>query len=169
MGTVFALTTDLFSLVELGLGVRNVVGNAAFEDVCPKGGEIIAPAEIAGDGGALFVGRSVHELEILFVLRGGAGGDLVNPFAEMVMFGFAEAREGGEELIVAGDARRRNEAAHGKSIDERIVEGLIANCLGCRKLATGAGGRGRLGLGEGTKLRIDAEMVVNGGTDEGFA
>jgi len=57
---------------------------------------------------------SVHQLEILFVLSGGASGDFVEPFAEVAVIGAAKFIKSVKEMIVAGDAGGRNEAAHGE-------------------------------------------------------
>ena len=69
--------------------------------------------------------RGLHDFEVLFVLRGGAGGDLVEPLAGVGFVDAAEAVEGGEELIVAADAGAGDEAAHGEGVDEGVVELLV--------------------------------------------
>ena len=62
------------------------------------------PAEFFGDGRGVLEGRSFHQFEILFVLRGGAGGDFVQKFARVNVRNAVEFGEGVEEMIVAADA-----------------------------------------------------------------
>ena len=82
--------------------------------------------------------RRVHDLEVLLVLPGGAGGDLVEPFAGVGLEP-SEAVEGGEELVVAVDAFGGNEGAHAEAVDEVIVEGLALEGVGGGDLAGSAG------------------------------
>jgi hypothetical protein len=54
----------------------------------------------------------LHQLEILFVLRGGACGDLVEKLARVARVGTAEFGECSEEMIVLRLALGSDEAAH---------------------------------------------------------
>jgi len=120
------------------------------------------------------VERSLHDFEILFVLGGGAGGDLVKPFAEVRLTNGVEAAEGGEELIVAADAGARDEAAHGEGVNEGVVEFLILEgAVGTdvtfatdwlRREASSGG----CGFEEAVILGIDAETVCGSILDKGL-
>jgi hypothetical protein len=111
----------------------------------------------------------------LLVLSGGAARDLVEPFADVRFIDAAEAAEGGEELVVAADAGAGDKAAHGKGIDEGVVELLVLEAvLGAdvavatdrlRRKASGSS----FGFEETHRLGIDTEEVGGGVFDEGFS
>jgi len=105
----------------------------------------------------------LHDFEVLLILRGGAGGYFVEPFAGYGFFEWAPAGEGGEELVVAAPAAKGNVAAHGEGVDELVVEGLIVERVG--------GGDERLLAGGGLEFEgvgIDAEALLCSLGEEGF-
>ena len=126
------------------------------------------------DLGDIAEDRSLHDFEVLLVLGGGAGGDLVEPFAGVGSIDAAEAAEGGEELVVTADAGAGHEAAHGEGVDESIVELLVFEGVlgadiafatdGLRREAPGGG----CGFEEAHRFGIDAEEIGGGVLDEGF-
>ena len=116
----------------------------------------------------------LHDLEVLFVLRGGAGGYFVEPLAGMRFIDATEASEGGEELVVTADAGAGDEAAHGEGVDEGVIEMLVfEGTLGAdialaadrlwRQAASGAYVFGKAECGG-----VDAEEIGSGILDEGF-
>ena len=62
-----------------------------------------------------------HDFEILFILRGGASGDLVEPLAYVRRVCAYEFRKRVEEMVMTGAARRRHETPHRKSVNDRVV------------------------------------------------
>ena len=137
-----------------------------------KRAEILAPSHALGDVVEAMPGRRLHQLEILLVLRGGAGGDLIEKIAGVAGIGAAEFREGSEEMVMPGHALGRDEAAHGEGIDQGIVEVLVLGDFGGGNIARLADrlGRGsrldRLRLGERLGGLIDAETVFTPDADE---
>ncbi len=112
-------------------------------------------------------GRRLHELEVLLILRGSAGSHLVDPFSGVALVD-AELGEGREELIVAAEAGRGNKAAHGKGIDEAVVEVLIG---GGKHAGEPRGGNHVIsarGMDEAEACGIDTEAVLGCLADECF-
>ena len=126
-------------------------------------------------------GWGLHDFEVLLVLCGRAGGDLVEPFAGVGLQA-AEAIEGGEELVVTIDAFRGNEDAHGEAVDEVVVESLVLESRGSgdfsRIAVVGLVAKGldeadgilALGSGGSSVLdRGDAESFASCFCDEGLS
>ena len=111
---MLALVTDLLGLVPEGARGGNVVEQALGDQLVAQRAEILAPDHAVGDVGQAVPGRRLHQLEILLVLRGGAGRDLVEKLAGVAGIGAAELGEHAKEMVVAGHALGRHEAAHGK-------------------------------------------------------
>ena len=121
-----------------------------------------------GDLGGVAEGRRLHELEVLLILGGRAGGDFIDPFADVGACEAGKAGEGGEELVVAAEAGHGHEAAQGEGVDETVVEVLVG---GGHVAGEGGGGdelAGAGGLGEFESGGVDAEAVLGGVADEGF-
>ena len=131
-----------------------------------KFGEIILPAEVVCNLDRVDEGRRVHQLEVLLVLRGGAGRNFIEPFAGVARIDDLEFCERVEEMIVAAHAGGRNERAHRKCVHQRIVKMLIFKRARNRGIAFAADGLRRdaarhgLGLEEGESIEIDAQFVV---------
>ena len=73
--------------------------------------EIVFPADFTGNFHRVAEVGGVHQLEILFVLGSGAGGNFIDPFAGVAgegnypgRLGAAETHECIEEVVVAADA-----------------------------------------------------------------
>lgn len=91
----------------------------------------------------------------------------------MPMAGAAKFGKGVEEMVVAGDARRREKAAHGEGVDQGVVEMLVVKGSGGGKFAFAACGllvgvSGGLRFGKGKFCGIDAELVFGSGANPGF-
>ena len=99
--------------------------------------EIRGPAQLVARGRGVRKRRGGHHFEILLVLRSGAGGDFVEPLAVLV-FQAAEAVEGVEKLVVRAVSGIGHEAAHREAVDEFVVESLVFDGVGGKKLAVGA-------------------------------
>ena len=134
----------------------------------------LGPPDLVAEFCGVGEGWGLHEFEVLLVLRGGAGGDFVEPLADVAFVGTAEARERGEELIVAADTGSWDEAAHGEGVDEGVVEFLIFEGGGGGDVAFCADGLWRDAAGgadifcEAEGCGVDAEMVGGGVGDEGL-
>ncbi|MDX6459812.1 MAG: hypothetical protein QOE55_3509 [Acidobacteriaceae bacterium] len=132
------------------------------------------PAELVAKFGGGREGRSLHDFEILAVLGGGAGSDLVKPLGDVRLVDVGEAGEGGEELVVAAGAGGGNEGSHGEGVDEGVVEFLVLEGVGSADVAFSADGLGRDAAGGGLRLEeaesglIDAEVVGGALGDQGF-
>ena len=133
------------------------------------------PAELVAECGGGGEGGGLHDFEVLLVLRGGAGGDLVEPLGGVGLIDAAEAVEGGEELVVAADAGGGDETAHGEGVDEGVVELLIVEGIGGgtpgRRRRSGCGGMLRVVAVGLKKLRVagSTQRLVGGGIgDEGL-
>jgi len=139
-----------------------------------EGGEIVLPGNGGCGGAGMGEGRGVHEFEILFVLRGGAGGKFVEPIAQVGAAHFLKFIEGVEEVVVRGDAGGWDEAAHGEGVNQGVVESLVFEGLAGGDFAFGADGFGRGGGGERLRLAegqsggVDAQVIFDGFGDEGF-
>ena len=123
---------------------------------------ILWPADGPGSGGGAGEGGGVHDFEILLVLDGGAGGDLVKPLRGVV-FEPAEAAKRGEKLVVAGKAGGGDEIAHGEGVDELIVEVLVAQ----DRVAAGtapSGQGGTAGAVERTSVSLTGSMQAASAT-----
>src|SRR5271155_878554 len=118
------------------------------------------PAEFFGDGGGVLERRSFHELEILLVLRCGAGGHFVEKFADMDVRNAVEFREGVEEMIVGADSGGGDETAHGKCVNERVVEMLIRVGVSGGGVAVAADGLRWEAIRHGARLekRVSCEV-----------
>ncbi len=106
---------------EIGMGGSGGVAGAVERGIGRRGrpwdgvAELRRGEEIGG----------VHDLEILLILCRGSASDFVEPFTDVTVVDSRETSEGGEELIVTANACAGNKAAHGKVVDEGIVERLI--------------------------------------------
>jgi len=80
---MLALIAGRFRLVPEGARCGKVVRQAPGEQLAAQSREILAPGEILGDGVQPVPGRGFHQLQILLVLRRGAGRDLVEKLAGM--------------------------------------------------------------------------------------
>ncbi len=151
-------------VVPVALPVRFCAGSA---------GVVGQPMSVA-DFGCIREDGRLHDLEVLLILSGGAGGNFVEPLAGVRFIDAVEAVEGGEELIVAADASAGDEAAHGEGVDEGIVEFLILEGVFGADVALATdwlrrnASRGGLGFEETHGLGIDAEDIGGGIFDEGF-
>ena len=138
------------------------------------------PAELVAERGGVAEAGGLHDLEVLFVLGGRAGGDFVEPLAGIGLEA-AEALEGGEELIVPVDALGGDEGAHGEAVDEVVVERLVGEGGGGGDLTGGAivglvverldEADGVLAGGGGGVSAVDrgyAKALAGGFSDEGF-
>jgi hypothetical protein len=154
-------------LVEKSAGSGAVVEQALADDLVGKGLEVIAPYRILGDGVEPGPGRGHHQFEILRVLRGGAGGDFIDPATGMTRIVAAEPGEGAEEMIMRGNPLRGYEAAHREGVDQGVVERLVLRQFGGRdlilfanRLELRASPQG-LRLSERLSVGIDAELVFD--------
>jgi len=126
--------------VARGLGIGELfhiggdfIAQAGGEELIAELGQLFArdslvgsgrPAEFIAQCGGVGERRGLHDLDVLLVLRGGAGDDFVEPLPGVVRQR-SEAVEGGEKLVVAVDAFGRDEGAHGEAVDEVVVERLV--------------------------------------------
>src|SRR5262249_38729734 len=131
LAAAFPLKAVGFGFVELPPSGGHVLPDLARpQQRVAKLREIFLPADTVADVSGGSERRSVNQLDVLHVLGGGAGGNLVEPLAEMVLRDSAEAREGVEEMIVGADALGRHERAHGEGVDQVVIEMLVLEDLG---------------------------------------
>jgi hypothetical protein len=115
-----------------------------------------------------------HDFEILFILGGGTSRNLIEPFAYVRRVCAYEFRKRVEEMVVTGAARCRHETPHGKSVNDRVVQVLVAKSLCDRDLTIGANGIGRIALRQALRfskrktLQRDAETVLCTGPNPRF-
>ena len=116
-------------------------------------------AGLVGNLDCMTEGRRLHQLKVLLVLRGCAAGYLIDPLAFMVLEA-APARKSGKELVVPAPLRNGNKAAHGKRVDQLVIDSLVrgshvpGEVAGRDQLA--AAGR----LGKTERDRVDADAVL---------
>ena len=111
----FELVALGVGLVEVGTNGRDQVVQSGVEQLLAVLGKVSVVADFFGHrGGLKKLPRSVHDLEILLVLGGGANGDFIDPFAEVAVPQGLEAIKGIKELVVTGLAGDRDEGPHGK-------------------------------------------------------
>ncbi len=160
----------------LATGERGVERLAAAGDAGAKdriGEELLAelreigiPAQFVRFGFDAGIIPRLHQLQILFILRGGMRGDLIDPrgFETIVV---AEAPEGVEEVVVAGVASGGDEGAHGEGVDQLVVEVLIGEDAGGGSFAGGAVGRVVIGV-EAETRGAHALIVLGRFVNPGF-
>ncbi len=56
----------------------------------------------------------------------GAGRHLVKPVAGVLLAQAAEPGKGRKKLVMAGDALGRHKAAHGKAVNQRVAQVIVA-------------------------------------------
>ena len=168
------LIAAFFRLIPEGACRRDILGQASGQQLIAQAPQIFAPRQILGDSVQPVPGGRRHQLEILLVLRGGAGRDLGEKLARVARIGAAELGKGSEEMIVRGLPLGRNKTAHRERVDQLVVEVLVLRHVGGLDIA-GLADRLRLGarpyrlrLGEGLGDRIDAETVLAAHTDKGL-
>ena len=133
------------------------------------------PAELIAELGGVREGRGLHDFEVLLVLRGGACGEFVEPFADVDLVDSMETVEGGEELVVTTGAGGGDEAAHGEGVDEGVVELLVlegrrgGDVAFCADGLWGNAAGGADVFCEAEGGGVDAEMVGGGVGEEGFS
>src|SRR5262249_39977229 len=109
--------------------------------------------------------RRLHDFEILLVLRRSPRRDFVEPLAYMMFACSMEFVESVEEMVVLADTGIRNERAHGKGVDQLVVQSLILECLRGRHFALFANrlrwiaARHRIDLGEREIANVNAKIV----------
>ena len=163
---MLAFVSKFLGAIPMSAGDGDVIAQTVIEQRLAKFGEIILPAEIVRNLDRVDEGRRVHQFEVLLVLRGGAGGNFVEPFAGVARIDDLEFCERVEEMIVAAHTGGRNERAHRERVHQRIVEMLIFKRARNRGIAFAADGlrgdaaRHRVGLEEGESIEIDAQFVV---------
>src|ERR1700675_4537908 len=127
---MLALGTDGFLRINRGTCRGNVLRNSFRQQRVAKCRQIVLPTNfVAGLCRMTEVGR-VHQLDVLLILAIGAGSDFVEPFAKMSFRNSAELDKGVEKMIVASDAWRRNETAHGESVDQAVIKTLVFQRVG---------------------------------------
>src|SRR5215471_20679825 len=152
LATMLTLPTRGFNLVPIVFCGGNVIAQAVSQHVFAKGLEIVVPLYFLNDCGDTRNGGICDQLEILFVLGGGTSSNFVEPFAGVSAIRAGKFAESIEEVIVAADSGRGHKAAHGESVDQRIVQMLIFERLCSRGFALATSWRricDRLRLGEG--------------------
>src|SRR5579863_1869284 len=171
---MLALGADGFLRINCGTRRGDVWGNSLGQKRVAKSRQIVLPANfVAGLRRMAEVGR-VHQLDVLFILAIGAGGDFVEPFAEMTFRNSAEFDKRVKKMIVASDSGRWNESAHGESVDQVVIKFLVLQSIGGRNFSvlTGmrlwiVGGRkNRFSSGDGGG--INAKMIFRGVTNPRF-
>src|ERR1700693_484535 len=127
---MLALGTDGFLRINRGTCSGNVWRDSFRQKRVAKSRQTVLPANfLAGLGRVTEVGR-VHQLDILLILAIGTSGDFVEPFAEMTFRNSAELDNGVEKMIVTSDSGRRNESAHGESVDQVVIKILVFQRFG---------------------------------------
>jgi hypothetical protein len=193
LAAVFDLVARVESIVQLFPVYGDFVSETGSEQGIAKAAEILAagpggvtgavlrgvsrragPFEMSDDFAHIGEDGSLHDLEILLVLRGGASSDLVEPLSNVGFVDSVETIEGGEELVVAADACTGNEAAHGKGVDQGIIELLIVeDALGAhiafaadrlRRKTPGGSGSSK----KAVRAEIDAQAVLGSILKEGL-
>jgi hypothetical protein len=89
-------------------------------------GMVEVEADFSAEVGTVAVVERLHDLEVLLVLVGGAGGEFVKPGSAIEFVGGAELVEGGEEVVVAAFAGGGDEVAHGEGVDGAVVVMLVS-------------------------------------------
>jgi len=171
---MLTLPAQGFRLVPEGAGRQNIVGQSLGQQLVAQRTQIVMPSHAFGDVVEAMPGGRLHQLEILLVLPGGAGGNLMEKIAGVARIGTAEFRERSEEMVVPGHALGRDEAPHGEGVDQSVIKVLFLGDLGRGKIACLAYWRGRgsgfdrLRFGESFGGLIHAETVLTTDADEGF-
>src|SRR4029077_6785489 len=142
----FTRAAQIFSVIENGASDGNVVAQSRRKQIAAKPGQVLPPTDLFGYRSRVSEIERRHDFEILFILRGGTSRNLVEPFAYVRRVCAYELRKRVEEMVVTGAARRRHETPHGKSVNDRVVQVLVAKSLCDRDLTIGANGIGRIAL-----------------------
>src|SRR4029077_3238269 len=104
LSAMLTLVSKLLSSVPMSACDGDIIAQAAIEQGLSKFGEIILPTDIIRDLNRVAEGRRLHQFEVLLVLRGGAGGNFVEPFAGMTRIDDSKLCERVEKMVVAADA-----------------------------------------------------------------
>ena len=158
----------------MSAGDGDVIAQTVIEQRLAKFGEIILPAEVVCNLDRVDEGRRVHQFEVLLVLRGGTGGNFVEPFTGVARIDDLEFCKRVKEMIVTARTGGRNERAHRERVYERIVEMLIFKSARNRGIAFAAdrlrrdAARHRVGLKQRKRIEIDAKLVVSAVANPGF-
>src|ERR1700686_996824 len=101
---MLALGADGFLRVNCGTCRDNVRRNSFRQKRVAKSRQIVLPANFVTGLRRMTEVGGVHQLDVLLILATGAGGDFVEPFAEMTFRNSAEFDKGVEEMVVASDS-----------------------------------------------------------------
>ena len=104
---------------------RHFVAQAPVQQILAKLGQVRIPADLARNPGRVPKCRRLHQFQVLLVLRRCPAGHLVHPFAGMPLVQPAKPGKGGKKLVVPAEARGGHKAAHGKGVDQPVVEVLV--------------------------------------------
>ena len=172
------LAAVALAFCELGLHRGQVFLQACVEQLLSQVGEIglrvDRPQVLGQSQGRPEVGR-MHDFEVLLVLPGGATGQLIDPLAHVpgILNGL-KVIKGCEKVIVPRLLGGGNKRAHGKYVDQLVVELLIGKSVGCglalvatNRLRGQAAGRRRCFV-KREGFGVDAEVVFRGLADEAF-
>jgi hypothetical protein len=176
--SLLKLAAALFALFKRCAHRGQVVAQACVEQLLSQVGEIslhVNGSRAPGQSqGRRKVGR-MHDLKVLLILRGCATGQFIHPLAYVAgAFHRFKVVEGCKKMIVPRLSGGGNKGAHGKGVDQLVIELLIAEGVGGRLafFATnrlwGKTASGAVGLGKDQGFVVDAEIVACGLTDEGF-
>ncbi len=175
---MFELSAAGVGLVENGAGGGDAFAEAVGEKGIAEAGEFggagrcgegmaEGSADFFAEVGAVAVVERIHNLEVLLVLVGGAGGEFVEPGSAIEFGGGAEFFKGGEEVVVTALLSGGDEVAHGEGVNGLVVVGLPGGKFGGGDLVGGAGS-GLSGGGESGEGGIVAEAVGGGDGKEVF-
>jgi hypothetical protein len=174
LAATFTRAAQIFSVIENGASDGNVVAQSRRKQIAAKLGQVLTPTGLFGNCGGVSEIERGHDFEILFILRGGASRNLVEPLAYMRRVCAYELRKRVEEMVMSGASRHRYKAAHRESVNDRVVQVLVAKGLCNRDLAIGADGIARIALHQALRFRKrktferHAETVLCGGTNPRF-
>src|ERR1700721_1374358 len=117
---MLTLVSKFLRAIPMSAGDGDVIAQTMIEQRLAKFGEIILPAEVVCNLDRVDEGRRVHQLEVLLVLRGGAGRNFIEPFAAVARIDDLEFCERVEEMIVAAHAGGRKKEPKQKGPPHRV-------------------------------------------------
>src|SRR5262249_14658737 len=86
--------------------------------------KVVVPSQLAAKARGAASVRCEHQLQVLQMVRSGAGADFGEHVRGMAVASGSKLSEGRKEVIVAGFARRKP-AAHGEGVQQLVVQSLV--------------------------------------------
>jgi hypothetical protein len=152
LAATFTRAAQIFSVVKNGASDGNVVAQSRRKQIGAKPGQVLTPTDLFGYRSRVSEIERRHDFEILFILGGGTSRNLIEPFAYVRRVCAYEFCKCVKEMVMSGASRRRYKASHRESVNDRVVQVLVAKGLCDRDLTIGANGIGRIALRQALRL-----------------